>query len=437
MAKLYSYTQEIEENVVDAFCSLEHEFTDQFAFYEKQPLGQSIESIRLMGLGRCIAVNELSDLDYVQQGPEDVPAYSFSFQRFDEENPKPTDELFRAFPKLGLMFPEIVLAQIKGKTYLQVNSLGPVYQGRVDRFMARIGAYESSATDVTASDVTADRTRLRKIPYTITRDSLSDWKVAVSGALHSIRSGQLDKVVLARRCKLDAGELFTSTDVLLNLIQGPNVGCVIMYRYDDIFFIGCTPELLVRKHDANVETMCLAGTCGVGRDAAETERMASELMHDAKNRHEHAIVTDFMRQDLGRICYDVNVPSKLQIKRLSNVQHLYTPVTARLLQGASLQDLVRQLHPTPALSGQPVGESLMLIRRLESFNRGFFGGPAGYVDSNGDGEFSVAIRSGVFDGHGGWVYAGCGIVDGSVAEDEYAEIDMKLKAILAGFDPRA
>lgn len=76
----------------------------------------------------------------------------------------------------------------------------------------------------------------------------------------------------------------------------------------------------------------------------------------------------------------------------------------------------------------------MLLRRIEAYNRGFFAGACGYVDGAGDGEFSVALRTGVFDGEVGWVYAGCGIVEGSVADDEYDEIDLKLRTILSAFD---
>ena len=75
----------------------------------------------------------------------------------------------------------------------------------------------------------------------------------------------------------------------------------------------------------------------------------------------------------------------------------------------------------------------MLLREVEAYNRGFFAGACGYVDGAGDGEFSVALRTGVFDGEIGWVYAGCGIVEGSVADDEYDEIGMKLMTILSAF----
>ena len=81
--------------------------------------------------------------------------------------------------------------------------------------------------------------------------------------------------------------------------------------------------------------------------------------------------------------------------------------------------MMEDLHPTPAVAGTPVGEAKMLLREVEAYNRGFFAGACGYVDGAGDGEFSVALRTGVFDGEIGWVYAGCGIVEGSVADDEY------------------
>ena len=92
---------------------------------------------------------------------------------------------------------------------------------------------------------------------------------------------------------------------------------------------------------------------------------------------------------------------------------------------------------TPAVSGTPVGEAKMLIRQIETYNRGFFAGACGYVDAAGDGEFSVALRTGVFDGEIGYVYAGCGIVDGSRAADEYDEIALKLKTVLSAFDGEA
>lgn len=414
MTKIYTYTQPVDADIVDAFCVLQKGFTDQFVFYDKS------RKARFMGLGRCIALPSLREVEYVVQGETEQPPMLFSFNRFDAENPKPADELFASFPRLCLMLPEVVLIENEQGRFLQVNSLGPVYAGRVARFSRHIAEAKP-------------RTRIA-IPFELERDSREAWGEAVGAGLAAISEGRVDKVVLSRRQKLVAANPFSSKDLLVNLIDGPARGTVLLYRYGDVFFCGCTPELLVRKDGASVESMCLAGTTAAGADEAEREQLASELLHDGKNLQEHAYVVDFIREVFRRNCHDVAIPDHPGILALQHVQHLYTPASAQVLEGKTLMGLMGELHPTPALSGAPVGEALMLIRQIEAYNRGFFGGAAGYIDGDGNGEFTVALRTGVFDGEIGWVYAGCGIVEGSVADDEYDEIDMKLKTILSAFD---
>lgn len=414
MTKLYSFTQPIQADIVDAFCVLQKGFTDQFVYYDKQ------RKTRMMGLGRCIAVPDLDEVEYEVTGPQEKPPIFFSFNRFDAANPRPTDELFASFPKLRLMLPELVLIEDETGAYLQLNSLGPVYAGRVARFIRQVEQAPSRKRE--------------SVAYALEPDSREAWNTAVSHGLAAIESGQIEKIVLSRRKKLVAEQPFSSKDLLLNLIDGPARGVVILYRYGDVFFCGCTPELLIRKQGSVVESMCLAGTTGVGESESERDRLAREFLNDEKNLREHAFVVDYIREVFKRNCHDVQILDKPEILSLPNVQHLYTPARGQVLEGVSVLELARQLHPTPALSGSPVGEALMLLRQIEAYNRGLYGGTAGYVDGRGDGEFSVALRTGVFDGETGWVYAGCGIVDGSNTDDEYDEIDMKLQAVLSAFE---
>lgn len=414
MTKIFSFTQSVDADIVDAFCVLQKGFTDQFVYYDKA------RPTRFLGLGRCVVIPTLEDAECELQGPADEQPIFFSYNRFDAENPKPTDELFASFPRLALMVPEVVLIENERGRFLQINSLGPVYPGRVERFARHVAE-------------APDRKRTT-VPFTLEPDSREEWGKAVDAGLAAIRTGRVDKVVLSRRQKLTAAHPFSSKDVLVNLIDGPSRGTVLLYRYGDVFFCGCTPELLIRKSGTSVESMCLAGTTSAGANEEDRARLAEELLTDPKNLREHAYVVDFIREVFRRNCHDVEIADHPGILSLQYVQHLFTPAKAQVIDGKGLVGLMTELHPTPALSGSPVGEALMLIRQIESFNRGFFGGAVGYVDGNGDGEFSVALRTGVFDGEIGWVYAGCGIVEGSVAADEYDEIDMKLKTILSAFD---
>lgn len=414
MTKIYSSSVPIEADIVDAFCVMQKGFTDQFVYYRKDA------PRRFMGLGRCIALSSLEGVDCELEGPADVQPVFFSFNRFDAENPAPCDELFDAFPRLRFMLPEIVLAQTAAGSFLQVNSLSPVYQGRVRRFLKQAAS--------------APRRARRAITYRIEPDSREDWRRAVGEALEAISDGVVGKVVLSRRQRLVADEPFSSKDLLVNLIDGDARGTVLLYRYADVFFCGCTPELLVRKDGSRVSSMCLAGTCPAGADEQERRRLADELMEDAKNRAEHDYVVRHVREVFRRVCYGVDVPETPGIMPLPYVQHLHTPAEAQVLDGVGLWELAGDLHPTPAVSGTPVGEARMLIRRIERYNRGFFAGACGYIDAAGDGEFSVGLRTGVFDGETGWLYAGCGIVAGSDADAEYDEIGLKLKTILDAFE---
>lgn len=413
MTKLYSYTVPLDGDLVDAYCILQKGFTDQFVYYRKDM------PYRYMGLGRCIALASLEDAEFIMQGEVGIPSIMFSFNRFDATNPKPADEMMQAFPRLRFLVPELVLLENEQGCFLQVNSLGPVYQGRVERFLRH--AKEAPP-------------RLRRsIAYRVVPDSYEAWAEVMDKTLSCISSGRVKKLVPSRRQAVIADAPFSSKDVLLNLIDGNAQGTVFLYRYGDVFFCGCTPELLIRKQGDQVESMCLAGTASIGKDEEERAAFAEFLMNDEKNRREHDYVVGFIREVFDRNCYQVEIPKAPSILELRHVQHLFTPARARVMEGVSLYSLMEQLHPTPALAGLPVGEALMSLREIESYNRGFFGGAVGVVDAQDNGEFSVAIRSGVFDGEAGWVYAGCGVVEGSDTRSEFDEIDMKFQTILSAF----
>lgn len=414
MTRIYSYSVPISTPILDAFCSIQEGFTDQFVYFRKD------RPHRFMGLGRCVAVASLDETDINLQGIAEIQPVFFSFQRFDGGSQQTLDALFASFPQVQLMLPELVLIENERGSFLQVNSLGPVYEGRVQRF-AQLAER-------------AQKHRRTSIPYELISDKRTDWERVIEKSLEAIRAGRISKVVPARCLELRAKRAFSSAEVLANLIDNQIAGTVFLYRYGDVFFCGCTPELLVRKSGRVVESMCLAGSISAGNSSAEQKVLADRLLHDEKNLREHAYVVDFMRALFARSCYDVEIPEDPGIVSFKTIQHLYTPVRAKLLDNVDLVDLVRQMNPTPALAGFPVGEARMLLRKIESFNRGLFGGACGYVNGQGDGEFSVAIRSGVFDGQMGYVFAGCGVVDGSDAHLEYEETSLKFLTILSGFD---
>jgi isochorismate synthase len=159
--------------------------------------------------------------------------------------------------------------------------------------------------------------------------------------------------------------------------------------------------------------------------------LGEQLLASAKDRHEHEVVVRTVVEALGPLCDQLDVGATPSLLKLGNVQHLYTPVTGHLCSACTLLNVVERLHPTPAVGGRPREAALALIREREGFDRGWYGGPVGWIDQRGEGEFAVAIRSALLHGTQATLFAGCGIVADSDPEREYAEAALKLKPMLS------
>jgi isochorismate synthase EntC len=121
---------------------------------------------------------------------------------------------------------------------------------------------------------------------------------------------------------------------------------------------------------------------------------------------------------------------------LKHLLHLRTPIQATLRAETHVLDLVERLHPTPAVGGVPTAAAMEWIGSREPFDRGWYAGAVGWLDAQGDGEFNVALRSGLVRGQSARLYAGAGIVRGSQSGAEYDETKLKLAAMLSSLRAR-
>lgn len=254
------------------------------------------------------------------------------------------------------------------------------------------------------------------------------YELAVAAAVDRIAGGTLDKVVLAR-------DLAVSTEhdldprALLTPLSRTYPSCW-TFAIDGL--IGATPELLVRRTGDHVVSRVLAGTTPRGSDAVVDAQHAADLLASDKDRVEHELAVRSVSESLGPFCSDLVVPRAPEVVRLANVQHLQTDITGRLANGESALDLAAALHPTAAVCGTPTGRARSVIRELEGMDRGRYAGPVGWIDSRGDGAFGIALRCAQLDPDDARslrMYAGCGIVEGSVPADELAESQTKLLAM--------
>lgn len=242
-----------------------------------------------------------------------------------------------------------------------------------------------------------------------------------------VRAGEFNKVVLARELVLRTDQPLDISAVLQRLHQ--NYGTAALFGVDG--FVGASPELLVSRTEDVVRAHPLAGTAPRSSDPAVDSRLSAGLVASAKDQTEHRITIDWLLDNLLSFCSYVDAEPEPTIISLANVHHLGTRVEGRLsAPAASVLELVAALHPTPALGGDPQAAALAVIEAHEPGERGLYGGPTGWVDGAGNGEFAVAIRSGQITGNEARVWAGVGVIAESDPEAELAETRSKFQAML-------
>ncbi len=247
----------------------------------------------------------------------------------------------------------------------------------------------------------------------------------ISAIREAIHEGRFEKVVAAQRMTLDLAEP-PSLPSLLDRLRAQSGGSTrFVLQQGEVCFLGATPERLVRKTGAVIETEALAGSRPAGDGGAKA------LLESAKDASEHAIVVRELLAALKPVASSIHCPSAPEVRRLRHLLHLWTPIRAELSEPEHVLDLVARLHPTPAVGGTPRDGALEWIRTREPAERGWYAGPVGWFDRNGDGEFVVALRSALLQGARAHLYAGAGIVKDSDPASEQAETELKLQSMLA------
>lgn len=262
--------------------------------------------------------------------------------------------------------------------------------------------------------------------------AVTKWLALVKRSVAQIKIGEMKKVVLARQLKVTGEKAFNSATILGRLINQQANTYHFLVEDGETFFIGATPERLIQGTKEKFATASVAGSIGRGQTTIEDIKLGNQLLNDAKNQHEHQIVVDRIKQSLKPFVQTVAV-GPAQLLKNHDIQHIYHPIMGKRLPNKSLLSVVKALHPTPALGGEPRATAIAWLASEEEVGRGMYGGPIGWLDLiHDEGEFAVGLRSGVFNQNAGYLYAGCGIVAASVPEKERAETRLKFQPMLRG-----
>ena len=262
------------------------------------------------------------------------------------------------------------------------------------------------------------------------------WNSKIEMALSAIRNNSLTKIVLARKMS------FTSNapiplQALPGRLKRTNPSANIFFiKKNDTVFLGASPEILIEVKNNTLRTEAIAGSRRRGTTLDGDSAFEKELFNSNKERIEHNSVVDFLVTNLTELASDVRYDKTPTIKKLASIQHLSTEITAKLKEGSSLFAVVKHIFPTPAVCGYPKEKAMKLISELEDFDRGLYAGLVGWI-SPSSARLIVAIRSALINKNTIFVYAGCGIVEGSNPESEFAETETKFKTILSAFNEKS
>jgi isochorismate synthase len=255
---------------------------------------------------------------------------------------------------------------------------------------------------------------------------------AVERAIGAMRAGTARKVVLA--CEEHHAVSVSSDAALQALLAAHPSSLIFAQGLGESVFLGATPELLIRRTGAVVETAAVAATTRRGSSESAARTLARRLQRSAKERLEHALVVEDLADRLRPLCSELAVPGEPVLLDTGTLQHLLTPIHGRLRDPVHVLDLAARLHPTPALGGAPRAQALELIRALEGFDRGWYGGPIGWFDAQGDGELCVALRCALLEPDALRLFAGSGLVAESRPESEASETALKLASVRAALE---
>jgi anthranilate synthase component 1 len=197
--------------------------------------------------------------------------------------------------------------------------------------------------------------------------------------------------------------------------------------------LGASPEMLVRVEGETVTTVPIAGTRPRGKTPEEDERLERDLLQDPKELAEHAMLVDLARNDLSRVCRygSVSVSVRGAVERFSHVMHMTSEVRGKLDPRRSSLEALWNTFPAGTVSGAPKIRAVQILSELEGVDRGVYGGAVGTVDTSGNLETCIAIRTAEFEGGTVRFRSGAGIVADSRADSEWNEIHHKAGAMIA------
>jgi menaquinone-specific isochorismate synthase len=316
-----------------------------------------------------------------------------------------------------------------GDAWLRVRTLADPGAGQ-ETFVRLRRRAEALRAELTALGDGATRAAARVAGRSAATDR-AGWEEAVRTSLAAIRGGRVSKAVLARTLDIELDGVIDPVDLVSHLSSVNRGSYVFLFEpTPGSAIVGAAPETVATLRDGVFHATAVAGSIRRGETAREQAELAARLLASEKDRVEQRIALDDMVARLGTVAHQIRTDPQPHVLTLARIQHLETEIRASVPPDVGVLDLLRLLHPTPAVCGLPRDAAMAFLGEEEPFERGWYAGPVGFFDAEGNGIFVPALRMGVATGSGWRLFAGAGIVEGSVPALEWEETAIKFEPML-------
>ncbi len=328
-------------------------------------------------------------------------------------------------PDLLFVEPEVVVVFDQFKQ--QMHIVAPASEGERAEALERI-AWAEKKLNGPLPGVPGERAG-RRMDFS-QNISQAEYEGMVERALEYIRAGDIFQVVPSLRLSAPLKvHPFAVYRALRSVNPSPYMGFL---ELGEVTLVSSSPESLLRSDGRKVTTRPIAGTRRRGKDAAEDQALAEELLADEKERAEHVMLVDLSRNDLGRVCRFGSVrPTQLMtVENYSHVMHIVSTVEGELREDKTPLDALASVLPMGTVSGAPKIRAMEIIEELEPSRRGAYGGAFGYVAYDGHMDVALTLRTIVIAKEQLHIQAGAGVVYDSNPTAEYQECLNKAQAML-------
>lgn len=283
---------------------------------------------------------------------------------------------------------------------------------------------ENQSEKITANHIKQYETDAFLPEKTFTLHAKNDFENLIQKGISAINDKDFSKVVLSRTEMLELSE-FDTISIFEKLIDTyPSAFCYCFFHPKTGFWFGATPEKLLQVRNHKFQTMALAGT--------QQFNDIEEVIWEHKEKEEQQFVTDFILENLESVTSDIAI-SNPYTYRAGNLLHIKTDIEGAINEDSTLKKILDILHPTPAVCGLPKGAAKEFILANEGYNRSFYSGFLGELNSDGLTDLYVNLRCMEIKGQRAHLYMGCGITKDSIPEKEFEETvnkSMTMKKIL-------